>query len=167
MLMALNVSAHQLQNGDLVSRIEQLTADHGIAPHSLELELTESAVMAHPEHVAGMFARLRDLGISIAVDDFGTGYSSLAYLRRLPIDVLKIDRSFVFDAHRNDEDAQIVKTILALGQSLKLTVVAEGIETEDQASLLRSMGCELAQGYYYSRPLPANEFASWWDTFSQ
>jgi len=159
--VALNVSAHQLQNSDLVSRIEQLMLQHCLMPQSLELELTESAVMASPEHVAGMFAELRELGISIAVDDFGTGYSSLAYLRRLPIDVLKIDRSFVRDADRNEEDAQIVKTILALGQSLKLTVVAEGIETAAQAELLRSMGCELAQGFHFCRPMPAGEFISW------
>ena len=101
----------------------------------------------------------------VAVDDFGTGYSSLAYLRRLPLDVLKIDRSFVLDAVDDEEDAQIVKTILALGQSLKLEVVAEGIETEAQAALLRRYGCDIAQGYLHARPMPATEFEHWIKTY--
>ncbi|HLO62726.1 MAG TPA: EAL domain-containing protein, partial [Azonexus sp.] len=145
----------------LVERIGKLVAKYGFAPTDLEIELTESAVMANPQNVSGIFARLRQLGVSIAVDDFGTGYSSLAYLRRLPIDILKIDRSFVRDADRNEEDAQIVKTILALGQALKLQVVAEGIETGRQADLLRALGCDSAQGYFFSRPLPAQEIEAW------
>jgi len=159
--VAVNVSARELDTGDLVDRIAKLIARHGIVPADLEIELTESTVMANPENVAGVFARLRQLGVGVAVDDFGTGYSSLAYLRRLPIDVLKIDRSFVMDADRNEEDAQIVKTILALGQALKLTVVAEGIETGGQAELLQSLGCDIAQGYFFSRPLPARELEDW------
>lgn len=162
--VAVNISAHQLQDDDLVSRIQQLTEQHAIPAHTLELELTESAVMANPKYIAALFARLRELGITVAVDDFGTGYSSLAYLRRLPIDVLKIDRSFVRDADSNEEDAQIVKTILALGQSLKLTMVAEGIEKPAQAKMLNQLGCDYAQGFHYSRPLPAEKFAGWWDT---
>ena len=153
--IAVNVSARQLESGDLVERIADLTRRHGICPASLEIELTESAVMANPDKAAGLFARLRRLGVTVAVDDFGTGYSSLAYLRRLPIDVLKIDRSFVLDVDRNEEAAQIVKTILALGQALKLTVLAEGVETRRQAELLQSFGCDLAQGYLFSRPLLA------------
>jgi len=159
--IAVNVSARELEAGDLVYRIARLTAQHGITPADLEIELTESTVMANPENVAGIFARLRQLGATVAVDDFGTGYSSLAYLRRLPIDVLKIDRSFVMAADRDEEDAQIVRTILALGQALKLTVVAEGIETRGQAELLKSLGCDMAQGYFFSRPLPAREIEAW------
>ncbi len=159
--IAINVSAKQLDAGDLAERVAEATSRHGVSPSRLELELTESAVMANPAHAAGLFARLRQLGITIAVDDFGTGYSSLAYLRRLPIDVLKIDRSFVADADTNGDDAQIVKTILALGQTLKLTVVAEGIETQQQAEVLGSVGCTLAQGFHFARPLPAHEVESW------
>ena len=162
--VGVNVSARQLDEGGLVARIVALAAHHGIAPALLEIELTESAVMANPQHAAKLLARLRDIGVTVAVDDFGTGYSSLAYLRRLPIDMLKIDRSFVKDAESNDEDAQIVKTILALGEVLKLTVVAEGIETCAQAKLLQSVGCALAQGFLYSRPLPAQEIEAWLDT---
>ena len=159
--VAVNVSARQLQAGNLIERIDDLTRQYGIAPSCLEIELTESVIMANPEDSAAIFTRLRQLGVSVAVDDFGTGYSSLAYLRRLPIDVLKIDRSFVSDAVLNVEDAQIVRTILALGQALKLTVVAEGIETEQQADFLRSCKCAIGQGYMYSRPIPAAEMEAW------
>ena len=159
--IAINVSAKQLDDGDLVDRVSALTVRHGILPTGLEIELTESAVMANPEGVIGLFGRLRDMGVTVAVDDFGTGYSSLAYLRRLPIDVLKVDSSFVMNADRDEEDAQIVKTIVALGQTLKLTVVAEGIETHRQAELLRAIGCDIAQGYLYSRPLRAQEVEEW------
>ncbi|MDA8384349.1 MAG: EAL domain-containing protein [Betaproteobacteria bacterium] len=159
--VAVNVSARQMGDGDVVERISALTARHAISPALLEIELTESAVMADPETVAVVFSRLRKMGITIAVDDFGTGYSSLAYLRRLPIDVLKIDRSFVMNVDREEEDAQIVKTILALGQSLKLSVVAEGIETRPQAELLRSVGCNIVQGYHFSRPLPPAQLEEW------
>jgi len=162
--VAVNVSARELESGDLVERISQLIAEHDVAPSDLEIELTESSVMANPEKVSGIFARLRQLGVSVAVDDFGTGYSSLAYLRRLPIDILKIDRSFVMDAERNEEDAQIVKTILALGQALKLQVVAEGIETRGQAELLQSLGCHSAQGYLFSRAQPLSAIEAWLDT---
>ena len=167
--IAVNVSARQLEQGDLVERIAELTARHGITPAELEIELTESVIMARPEQVAGLLGRLRAIGVTVAVDDFGTGYSSLAYLRRLPIDTLKIDRTFIQDADRNEEDAQIVKTILALSQTLKLRVVAEGVETESQADLLRALGCETAQGYLYARPLPPMEIEGWlnaaWKTY--
>lgn len=159
--IAINVSARELEASELDERIVKLMARHGTAPADLEIELTESTVMGNPDKVADMLTRLRQLGVTVAVDDFGTGYSSLAYLRRLPIDVLKIDRSFVMNAHTNEEDAQIVKTILALGQALKLTVVVEGIETQGQAELLQSLGCDTAQGYYFSRPLPALEIEAW------
>ncbi|MDD5295757.1 MAG: EAL domain-containing protein [Rhodocyclaceae bacterium] len=161
--IAVNVSARQLAEGDLVERIGELAARHGIAPADLEIELTESAVMANPEHAAGLLSHLRSMGVVVAVDDFGTGYSSLAYLRRLPLDILKIDRSFVMAADQDEEDMQIVKMILGLGQTLKLTVVAEGIETRRQAELLQSLGCRIAQGYLYSRPLPAQALEDWLD----
>ncbi|HEY6896521.1 MAG TPA: PAS domain-containing protein [Rhodocyclaceae bacterium] len=159
--IAVNVSAKQLDAGNLVERIAALTERHGITPADLEIELTESTVMADPLSVIGVLTRLRELGVSVGVDDFGTGYSSLAYLRRLPIDVLKIDRSFVMDADRDEEDAQIVKTILALGQTLRLKVIAEGIETRRQAQLLLSLGCDTAQGYLFSHPLEADGLEHW------
>lgn len=159
--VAVNVSAGELEAGDLATSVAGLIARYGMLASDLEIELTESTVMANPEKVIGVFTRLRELGVTVTVDDFGTGYSSLAYLRRLPIDALKIDRSFVMAADGNEEDAQIVKTILALGQALKLRVVAEGVETHRQAELLQSLGCANAQGYLFSRPLPAREIEDW------
>ncbi len=159
--IAVNISAKQLQEGDLVERIASLTRQYGIAPADLEVELTESVIMANPEEISGIFARLRRLGVTVAVDDFGTGYSSLAYLRRLPIDVLKIDRSFVMNADRDEGDAQIVRIIMALAQALKLDVIAEGVETRGQAEFLASCGCPTAQGYLYARPQPAFLTATW------
>jgi diguanylate cyclase (GGDEF)-like protein/PAS domain S-box-containing protein len=161
--IAVNISARQLDAGNLVEHISALIARHGIAASDLEIELTESTVMTNPASVAELLGRVRALGVTVAVDDFGTGYSSLAYLRRLPIDVLKIDRSFVMDADRDDEDAQIVRTIVALGQALRLTLVAEGIENQRQAELLLGLGCDIAQGYHYSPPLPADDLIRWLD----
>ena len=159
--VAVNLSALQLQQGDLIERIVGLARRHGIAPTALEIELTESAVMANPEYISRVFARLRNLGVRIAIDDFGTGYSSLAYLRRLPIDTLKVDRSFVMNADRDAGDAQIVRTVIALAHSLHLEVVAEGVESEAQAAFLRSCGCATVQGFLYARPLPARAFEAW------
>ena len=128
---------------------------HGLPCSVLEVELTESTVVTNPGQVIQVLQILRGLGVRVAVDDFGTGYSSLAYLRRLPIDVLKIDRSFVMDADKNSDDAEIVRTILALGKSLKLQVVAEGVETPAQAQLLAEHGCDVFQGYLFARPCAA------------
>ncbi len=159
--IAVNVSAKQLQSGNLAERIAELARQYGTAPADLEIELTESVIMANPEQVSGTFAELRRQGVSVAVDDFGTGYSSLAYLRRLPLDVLKIDRSFVSNADRDEGDGEIVRTIVALGQALGLSVVAEGVETESQAAFLRACGCPAGQGYLYSRPQPAAAIEDW------
>lgn len=159
--VAVNISARQLQHGDLADRVAALCTQYGVTPAGLDVELTESVIMANPEEIAGVFARLRQLGVQVAADDFGTGYSSLAYLRRLPIDVLKIDRSFVHNAVSDSVDAEIVRTIVALARALRLQVVAEGVETEDQAEFLRSCGCEQAQGYLYARPMPPAQLAEW------
>jgi diguanylate cyclase (GGDEF)-like protein/PAS domain S-box-containing protein len=161
---AFNVSAYQLETGDLAARIAELTAQHGIAPSDLEIELTESTVMTYSKYAASMLARLREIGVTVAVSDFCAGYSSLNYLRQLPIDILKINHSFVTDADSNVEDAEIVKTVLALGRMFKLTMEAEGVETGHQADLLQSFGCGIAQGYFFSRPLPASEFGDWLNT---
>jgi diguanylate cyclase (GGDEF)-like protein/PAS domain S-box-containing protein len=159
--IAVNVAARQFQDDDLVARIDALTGRYGITPASLEIELTESVVMANPQEIAAVLARLREAGATVAVDDFGTGYSSLAYLRRLPIDVLKIDRSFVLRADTDDGDAQVVQMIIALAQALKLAVVAEGVETESQAAFLKGCGCAIGQGYLYSPPQPARDITAW------
>ncbi len=160
-VVAVNVSARQLRQPDLVERIAAMAAHHGVPPARLQIEVTESLVMADPQQASALLHRLREIGVSVAIDDFGTGYSSLSYLRRLPIDVIKIDRSFVMNADRVEEDAQIVRTIVALAQTLKMNVVAEGVETEAQAVLLRALGCSAAQGYFYARPAPAGEILEW------
>nr|WP_246590159.1 EAL domain-containing protein [Marinobacterium ramblicola] len=159
--IAVNISPRQLESGDLFQQLCSLARHYGTTPAHLELELTESSLMENPEGVTGQLNQFRQAGVRIAVDDFGTGYSSLAYLRRLPIDILKIDRSFVSDAIVDEDDAQIIKTILALGQSLKLAVVAEGVESTSQAELLQSLGCDQVQGYLYARPMPASELETW------
>lgn len=159
--IAVNVTARQLEKGNLAERIAGLCARHGIPPSALEIEVTESTVMSSPDRAAALLAGLRKIGVAVAIDDFGTGYSSLAYLRRLPLDVIKIDRSFVMHADRDEEDAEIVRTIVALGQNLRLTVVAEGIENAGQEALLKSLACDQGQGYFFSRPVPAAELEAW------
>jgi diguanylate cyclase (GGDEF)-like protein len=159
--IAVNISARQMQQGGLVERVCTLTRLYGISPSDLEVELTESVIMANPQESARVFASLREIGVVVAMDDFGTGYSSLAYLRRLPIDVLKIDRSFVANADQDESDAEIVKMIIALAQTLKLEVVAEGVETESQAAFLEGCGCPTVQGYLYARPQVAADFEKW------
>ena len=131
--------------------------------HALQLEITESTLMANPAQVMTQLGALSGLGIRLAIDDFGTGYSSLAYLRRFPVDVLKIDRSFIADADRDAECQSIVRLVVGLADSLDLEVVAEGVERETQARLLKELGCHKAQGYYYARPLPGAAAARWLD----
>ena len=158
--VAVNVSAHQLKSVTLAEQFYEACRRHGIPTAALEAELTESVVMADPCQTAEIFQELRGIGIRLSIDDFGTGYSSLAYLRRLPFDVLKIDRSFVMNADTNEDDAQIVRTILALGKALRLDVVAEGVETEVQAKMLKEAGCDIFQGYLFSRPLSVADVES-------
>ncbi|MCC7167343.1 MAG: EAL domain-containing protein [Rhodospirillales bacterium] len=159
--LAVNLSARQFQDSNLIDRIGGIMTETGISPARIDFELTESTVMSQPDQTAATLAALRKAGFGLAVDDFGTGYSSLSYLKRLPIDTIKIDRSFVMDLGSNPEDAAIVRTILALGRTLGHTVIAEGVETAEQAALLKEWGCELAQGYYFARPMPAESFVSW------
>ncbi|OHC68922.1 MAG: hypothetical protein A2045_17590 [Rhodocyclales bacterium GWA2_65_20] len=160
--IAITVAAKQLQQGDLPARIAGITLSHGISPSDLEIKLTESVILANRGHIESILARLHEIGVVVAVDDYGSGaFSSLAYLRRLPIDILSIDRSFVGKADSDEEDGQFVRSILALGRALKLTVVAEGVETESQADFLRSCGCSLSQGYLYARPAPAADVEAW------
>lgn len=159
--IAVTVAARQLQRGDLAGRIDAITRRHGISPADLEIKLTESVILGNREHIESTLGRLREIGVAVALDDYGSGASSLAYLRRLPIDILSIDRSFVGKADNDEEDAQFVRSILALGRALAATVVAEGVETESQAEFLRSCGCTLGQGYLYARPAPAADVTAW------
>jgi EAL domain-containing protein (putative c-di-GMP-specific phosphodiesterase class I) len=151
--MSVNVSAVQFTGGELLQVVQRVRAGTGVAPTSLKLELTESAVMADAEHALAVFAQLKALGVRVSLDDFGTGYSSLSYLRRLPIDTLKIDRSFVSQLDRFDDKRQIVEVVLMLARALELDVVAEGVETDAELQLLRDMGSDFVQGYFYYKPL--------------
>ena len=129
---------------------------------SLELEITESMVMEDPERVIGLLDKIRSRGIHLSLDDFGTGHSSLAYLKRFPIDCVKIDRAFIKDMPGNADDVAIAKTIVAMAKALDLSTVAEGVETAEQLELLKTMGCDQIQGYFFSRPLPADEFLAFY-----
>jgi|GEM_PF-621588 len=158
--MAVNLSARQFRQKDLVATIESILADTGLAPECLELEITESMVMHRVEQAIATLRQLRELGVKLSVDDFGTGYSSLSYLKRFPVHNLKIDRSFVRDLHQNADDAAIVQAVIALAQSMHLKTIAEGVETEQQLIFLAGLQCDEYQGYYFSKPVPAVEFLS-------
>src|SRR5690606_5327904 len=143
---------------DIEQRIRQILEETGLPPECLELELTESGLMEHRRGAGNTLQALRALGLRIAIDDFGTGYSSLAYLRRFPIDCLKIDRSFMQGVPEDANGTAIAATIISMAHNLKLDAVAEGVEREDQLAFLRKHGCGLWQGYLCSRPLPAADF---------
>ncbi len=155
--MAVNVSAYQVRDNHLVEFISQLLKSEAIEAHELEMELTESSLLQDTDNSISILSALSDLGISLSLDDFGTGFSSLSYLKKFPIDSLKIDRSFISDLPNNQHDMTIATTILAMAKSLDLTVIAEGVETAEQLDFLRKNGCDYLQGYYISKPLPANE----------
>jgi diguanylate cyclase (GGDEF)-like protein len=155
MPVAVNLSARQFRQKDLDARIRALIAAAGIDPALLELEITESQLMEDPDHAIRVMHALRNSGTRIAIDDFGTGYSSLAYLTRLPVKSLKIDRSFVADVFSDHGDRAIVRTIIEMAHQLGFTVIAEGVETDRQAAFLRQFGCEQAQGFLFARPMPA------------
>jgi len=155
--IAVNISARQLHDKDLVETIRTALQKTKLRPELLEIELTESAVMMHPDDAINTMARLRGMDVRIALDDFGTGYSSLSYLKRLPVTGLKIDQSFVRDLAFDPDDAAIVRAIVAVAHELMLEVTAEGVETAEQAEFLKTHGCTEAQGYYFARPVPAAE----------
>jgi diguanylate cyclase (GGDEF)-like protein/PAS domain S-box-containing protein len=163
--VAVNCSAHQFQRDGLVETVERILRETGLSASRLDLEITESVIIEDSEEVVARFQRLDDMGVRIAIDDFGIGYSSLSYLKRFAVHQLKIDQSFVRDIHSDPDDASIVSAIIAIAHSLGLEVVAEGVETAEQLAFLRSLGCDAAQGYYFSKPLPPDEFekllASW------
>ena len=158
--ISVNLSARQFQQENLVQSVATALHDMGLAAHHLELELTESMVMNSAELFVTKLKELEDLGVQLSIDDFGTGYSSLSYLKRFPLHHLKIDQSFVRDIATDADDAAITSTVISLGHSLNLKVIAEGVETEEQVAFLRDHNCDEMQGYYFSKPLPANEFAS-------
>lgn len=153
MKMAVNLSARQFKQQDMVGMVSGVLKETGCRPEWLELEITESVIMESPEAAAATLRKLSDMGVHLSIDDFGTGYSSLSYLKRFPIDSLKIDRSFVRDITTDADDAAIAKAVIALAHSLKLTVIAEGVETVEQLDFLREQRCDQMQGYYLSRPL--------------
>jgi EAL domain-containing protein (putative c-di-GMP-specific phosphodiesterase class I) len=149
-----NFSARQLAQDDLVEMVAATLAQHRIAPQTIGLEITETALLEDAERAIGMLGALRALGVRLAVDDFGTGYSSLAYLQRLPVDQLKVDRSFVEGLATDDEAAVIVGAVTGMARALGLSVVAEGVETIEQVEALRRLDCDVAQGYYFTTPQP-------------
>ncbi|WP_316975773.1 EAL domain-containing protein [Shumkonia mesophila] len=156
--ISVNVSSRQFRGLSLFDTVVGILEETGMPPTGLELEITENLLMADIPEVVDSLRRLDDLGISLSVDDFGTGYSSLSYLRRFPVSVLKIDKSFVKDVATDSDNATLVEAIITMGRSLKLEVVAEGVETGAQMGFLRQRGCDYAQGYYYSRPAPTADF---------
>ncbi|MBF0561935.1 MAG: bifunctional diguanylate cyclase/phosphodiesterase, partial [Alphaproteobacteria bacterium] len=156
--VAVNLSARQFQDSALTSRILDIMSETHMDAELLELELTESMLVENAEEAIQALWALRGLGITLSIDDFGTGYSSLSYLKRFPIDSLKIDQSFVRDIPTNKDDAAITKAIVSLAKSLDLKIIAEGLEEIAQIEFLASLGCDQGQGYYFSRPIPADDF---------
>jgi diguanylate cyclase (GGDEF)-like protein len=159
--VAVNLSTWSLHDADLVEEVARLLRRHSVSPDRLTLEVTEGSVMADPGRSVALLHQLRDLGVRLSVDDFGTGYSSLSYLKRLPVQEVKIDRSFVSGLREQGEDVAIVRAIIDLGRNLGLEVVAEGVEDQETWDLLRSMNCDLVQGWHLARPMPTGELAPW------
>lgn len=155
--IAVNLSARQLQEPDFTTRVEEILNNSGIDPSGLEIEITESMLMSDASSAIVALKGLHDMGLHVAMDDFGTGYSSLSYLKKFPIDTIKIDRSFVNDIATDTDDAEIIKTIITMGQTLNRKIVAEGVETQEQLDILSDYWCDEIQGYFFARPLPAEE----------
>jgi EAL domain-containing protein (putative c-di-GMP-specific phosphodiesterase class I) len=159
--VSVNLSALQLADSDLAEQVRHCLQQHGVMPAALEIEITESVLMGNTNLAEEQLVALKALGIQLSIDDFGTGYSSLAYLKRFAIDKLKIDQSFVRDMLTDPTDLAIVRAIIALGHTLGLKVVAEGVEGEQVAGQLRALACDELQGYYFARPMAAEELAKW------
>jgi EAL domain-containing protein (putative c-di-GMP-specific phosphodiesterase class I)/GGDEF domain-containing protein len=160
--VAVNLSARQFRSDNLPAEIDEALAESGLPASSLELEITESMVMEDPERVIDLLDKIRSRGVHLSLDDFGTGHSSLAHLKRFPIDSVKIDRAFIKDMPGNTDDVAIAKTIVAMAKALDLSTVAEGVETEAQLELLKTLGCDEIQGFFFSRPLPADDFLAYY-----
>src|SRR5713226_6569259 len=157
--ISVNLSARQFTEENLVQDVARVLEETGLEPELLELEITESMVMYNPDQAVKLLSELKAMGLYVAIDDFGIGYSSLSQLKRFPIDTIKVDRSFIKDLMENRDDAAITEAIIAMGKSLNLNVIAEGVETNDQVNFLRDHQCDEMQGYYFSKPTPENEFA--------
>ena len=156
--IGVNISIKQFLQADFVKHIEHVLRTYDLDPFCLKLEITESMAMHHMDDVLAQLQSLKHLGLQLAVDDFGTGYSSLNYLKRLPVDIIKIDRSFIQDMVKHSYDLSIVRAVIQVAHSLQMKVVAEGVETEQQLAILRQEGCDRAQGYYFSKPVSAEQF---------
>jgi EAL domain-containing protein (putative c-di-GMP-specific phosphodiesterase class I) len=159
--IAVNLSTRDLMDLELPQRFEAMLARHRVAASRFCLEITESAIMDDPKRALSTLDRLHAMGFKLSIDDFGTGYSSLAYLKRLPVDELKIDRSFVSGMETDRDDAVIVRSTIDLGHNMDLRVVAEGVENEAVWHLLAEAGCDIGQGYFMSKPIPANQLDDW------
>jgi EAL domain-containing protein (putative c-di-GMP-specific phosphodiesterase class I) len=157
MRISINVSAAQFSDVDLLDKIQRALQDEHMPKRALELEITENILMRDPVSAAEVLEAIHALGVRVAIDDFGTGYSSLAYLKRFPLDALKIDRTFVRDITNDSGNAAIVEAGISLAHKLDLEVIAEGVETKQQLEFLQKHDCDLVQGYYFSRPLPMPE----------
>lgn len=160
--MSVNLSVRQIERSELIQQIDKVLAASGLNAASLELELTESMIMRDPEQAVLTLTALKELGVKLSIDDFGTGHSSLAYLKNLPLDQLKIDRSFVRDIGNSANDETICRAVIELARQLGLTTVAEGVEREAQVAFLRREGCKIAQGYLFCKPLSADDLAVFW-----
>jgi EAL domain-containing protein (putative c-di-GMP-specific phosphodiesterase class I) len=158
LVLAVNVSAKQFRQGDFMAQVQAAVQFHGIKPSLLKLELTESLLLDNIEDTVATMNSLNEIGVQLSLDDFGTGYSSLQYLKKLPLDQLKIDLSFIRDIAFDSSDKAIVRTIIAMAHSLKLSVIAEGVETEEQRQILLDKGCTHFQGYLFSKPVPIEQF---------
>jgi EAL domain-containing protein (putative c-di-GMP-specific phosphodiesterase class I) len=157
--MSVNLSARQFTDENLLEDIAAALKASGMKPELLELELTESMVMQNAERATEVLGEIKRLRVRLAIDDFGVGYSSLAHIKRFPIDTLKVDRSFIRDIPQNPDDKAITEAIIAMGKSLNLTVVAEGVETLEQQTFLHDHACDEMQGFYFSKPISSGEFA--------
>ena len=155
--MAVNISSLQFRPDSLVASITRALKESGLDSSLLEIELTESAIMKNMEESSGILRELKQMGLRVAIDDFGTGYSSLAYLKRFPLDILKIDRSFIRDIPGDRDNEAIAAAIIAMAHSLNLEVIAEGVETENQLAFVREHGCDAVQGFIFSPALPGEE----------
>ena len=165
--LSINLSARHMHDKKLPGLLRATFDKHNVDPALFEIEVTESMVMDNIDNVIPILRDLQSIGLTISIDDFGTGYSSLAYMKKLPIDTIKIDQSFVRDLHVNDEDRVIVDAITALSRSMNLKVIAEGVENAEQADILLERGCDIGQGYYYSRPVNVKEFEEWYRGMQQ
>jgi EAL domain-containing protein (putative c-di-GMP-specific phosphodiesterase class I) len=164
--VAINLSTRDLMDPDFAAKVDALLARHSVPHEGFCLEITESAIMDDPQRAEVTLNQLSDSGYKLSIDDFGTGYSSLAYLKRLPVNELKIDKSFVMGMEHSESDAQIVRSTIDLAHNLGLSVVAEGVENAAVYQLLGSLNCDEGQGYYMSKPMPCAEFNAWRDRWT-